>query len=35
VRLGQMGLTLKKTHKISRAERGAAVAVPSRTGKTR
>jgi transposase len=33
VRLGQLGFTLKKTHKISRAQRGAAVAVPARTGK--
>src|SRR5882757_2150209 len=33
VRLGQLGFTLKKTHKISRAQRGAAVAVPPRTGK--
>lgn len=33
VRLGQMGFTLKKTHKISRAQRGAAMAVPPRTGK--
>jgi transposase len=35
VRLGQLGFTLKKTHKISRAQRGAAVALPPRTGKTR
>ena len=28
VRLGQLGCTLKKTHKISRAQRGAAVALP-------
>jgi transposase len=35
VRLGQLGFTLKKTHKISRAQRGATVAVPARTGKTR
>jgi transposase len=34
VRLGQLGFTLKKTHKISRAQRGAAVALPARTGKT-
>jgi transposase len=34
VRLGQLGLTLKKTHKISRAQRGPAVALPPRTGKT-
>ena len=33
VRLRQLGFTLKKTHKISRAERGAAVALPPRTGK--
>jgi transposase len=33
VRLGQLGFTLKKTHKISRAQRGAAVALPARTGK--
>ena len=31
VRLGQLGFTLKKTHKISRAQRGAAVALPART----
>jgi Transposase and inactivated derivatives len=35
VRLGQLGFTLKKTHKISRAQRGAAVALPPRTGKAR
>jgi transposase len=35
VRLGQLGFTLKKTHKISRAQRGAAVALPARTGKAR
>jgi transposase len=34
VRLGQLGFTLKKTHKISRAQRGAAVAVRARAGKT-
>jgi putative transposase len=28
VRLGQLGFTLKKTHKISRAQRGPAVALP-------
>src|ERR1700677_1803704 len=33
VRLGQLGFTLKKTHKISRTQRGAAVAVRARTGK--
>ena len=33
VRLGQLGFTLKKTHKISRAQRGAALALPARTGK--
>jgi putative transposase len=33
VRLGQLGFTLKKTHKISRAQRGPAVALPPRTGK--
>jgi transposase len=33
VRLGQLGLTLKKTHKIPRAQRSAAVALPARTGK--
>ena len=33
VRLRQLGFTLKKTHKISRAQRGAAVALPPRTGK--
>jgi transposase len=32
VRLGQLGFTLKKTHKISRAQRGATVALPARTG---
>jgi transposase len=35
VRLGQLGFTLKKTHKISRAQRGAAVALPARTRKAR
>ena len=35
VRLRQLGFTLKKTHKISRAQRGAAVALPARTGKAR
>src|ERR1017187_8415633 len=35
VRLGQLGFTLKKTHKISRAQRGPAVVVPPRTGTTR
>ena len=33
VRLRQLGFTLKKTHKISGAERGPAVAVPPRTRK--
>ena len=33
VRLGQLGFTLKKTHQISRAQRGAALALPARTGK--
>ena len=33
VRLGQLGLTLKKTHKISRAQRSAALALPARTRK--
>src|ERR1035438_8443769 len=33
-RLGQLGFTLKKTHKISRAQQGAAVALPARTGKS-
>jgi transposase len=33
VRLGQLGFTLKKTHQISRAQRGSAVALPPRTGK--
>lgn len=33
VRLGQLGLTLKKTHKISRTQRSAAMALPARTGK--
>jgi transposase len=31
VRLRQLGFTLKKTHKISRAQRSAAVALPART----
>ena len=35
VRLGQLGFTLKKTHKISRAQRGAALALPARTRKVR
>ena len=34
VRLNQLGCTLKKTHKISGAERGATVALPARVGKT-
>ena len=33
VRLRQIGFTLKKTHKISRAQRGAAVALSPRIGK--
>ena len=33
-RLNQLGFTLKKTHKISRAERSPAVALPARTGPT-
>ena len=33
VRLRQLGYTLKKTHKISRAQRSPAVAVPPRTRK--
>jgi transposase len=33
VRLGQLGFTLKKTHKISRAQRGSAVALSPRTRK--
>src|ERR1017187_3179342 len=33
VRLRQLGFTLKKTHKISRTQRGPAVALPPRTGK--
>jgi len=33
VRLRQIGFTLKKTHKISRTQRGAALALPPRTGK--
>jgi len=33
VRLGQLGFTLKRTHKISRAQRSATVALPSRAGK--
>jgi len=35
VRLRQIGFTLKKTHNISRARRGPAVALPPRTGKAR
>jgi transposase len=35
VRLGQLGFTLKKTHKISRTQRGAAVALPPRAGTAR
>jgi transposase len=35
VRLGQLGFTLKKTHKISRAQRSAAVALPARVGTAR
>src|SRR5882724_2428223 len=35
VRLGQLGFTLKKTHEISRAQRGAALAFPARTRTTR
>ena len=31
VRLGQLGFTLKNTHEISRAQRGATVALPPRT----
>ena len=34
VRLRQLGFTLKKTHQVSRAQRGATVALPARTGKT-
>jgi transposase len=34
VRLRQLGFTLKKTHKISRTQRGATVALPPRTGKS-
>ena len=34
VRLGQLGFTLKKTHKISRAQRGPALALSARVGKT-
>jgi putative transposase len=33
VRLRQLGFTLKKPHSISRAERGATMALPPRTGK--
>jgi transposase len=33
VRLGQLGFTLKKTHQISRTQRGAAVALPARARK--
>jgi transposase len=33
VRLSQLGFTLKKTHKISRAQRGATLALSARTGK--
>ena len=35
VRLGQLGFTLKKTHKISRAQRGATLALPPGTGTAR
>jgi transposase len=35
VRLGQLGFTLKKTHKISRAQRSTALALSARTGTTR
>ncbi len=35
VRLNQLGITLKKTHKISRAQRGTTVVVHPRTGKAR
>src|SRR5271169_3227707 len=34
VRLRQLGFTLKKTHEIPRAQRGPAVALRTRTGKT-
>jgi putative transposase len=34
VRLRQLGFTLKKTHQISRAQRGAVVALRARTGTT-
>ena len=34
VRLRQLGVTLKKTHEISGAQRGAAVALPARTRTT-
>jgi len=34
VRLRQLGFTLKKTHKIPRAQRGTALAVPARAGKS-
>ena len=33
VRLGKLGVTLKKTHQIPRTQRGAAVALPARTRK--
>src|ERR1017187_8340178 len=33
VRLGKLGFTLKKTHEIPRAQRGAALALPARTRK--
>jgi transposase len=33
VRLGKLGFTLKKTHKIPRAQRGAALALPARARK--
>jgi transposase len=35
VRLGQLGFTLKKTHNLSRTQRGPAVALPARTRKAR
>ena len=34
VRLRKLGFTIKKTHKISRAQRGAAMALSPRTGKS-
>lgn len=34
VRLGQLGLTLKKSHALSRAQRSSALALPARSGES-